>query len=178
MTNDVERIERVARMEAHRRYEALPQVNAFIAGVLWRSGITAAEFATLRPELVMTGDLVIDIQNHAATKAGKPARLTNKEGLLLVAIARRRGELVPSLTLMHEVWGEQYTHGEDHFLRMLMSALRLKIGRDYIITAWGEGYRLAMYPVPPLPLDDANVTEQSGPATEARAPGEEQAEQP
>lgn len=148
MTNEAERVERVARMEAHRRYESLPQVNSFIAGALWRSGIEASEVTT---PPVTTGDLVIDVQNQSVTKAGARLLLTYKEGQLLCALARRGGDLVQTEVLMQEVWGDKYHKGEVSFVRMLMAALRSKIGREYVITAWGAGYRLAMFPPTPSP---------------------------
>jgi two-component system, OmpR family, KDP operon response regulator KdpE len=92
------------------------------------------------------GELEIDLAAHAARLAGRPLRLTPTEFNLLVVLARNRGRLVRSQTLLRELWGEDHVN-DMPLLRTHIANLRHKLERGHrgsqelIRTEPGVGYR-------------------------------------
>ena len=98
--------------------------------------------ATLR-----VGELEIDHGSQTVRKRGVLIPLSPTEFRLLVTLAERQGEVVPSKALIARVWGNQYS-GETHYLRLYVRYLRQKLEDDpshprYIVNRWGTGYALA-----------------------------------
>ena len=96
--------------------------------------------------VVRTGDLEIDIERYEARQRQEPLDLTTKELALLVALARRLGELVRREQLAEEVWGAG-VWSVNRSLDVHMSSLRRKLGDSphhprYIQTVHGLGFRL------------------------------------
>ena len=94
---------------------------------------------------VVSGDLVIDLDNHRVTLAGGFVELTPTEYRLLETLARHRGRMIPIEQLLVEVWGPEY-EGHDDQVKHYIWSLRKKIERDpgdpqHIITERGFGYR-------------------------------------
>ena len=92
------------------------------------------------------GDLVIDLEKHSVTKAGKPVHLTPHEFDLLRLLARHEGKLLTHTTILREVWGPAYQR-ESSYIHVYVSQLRRKLEPDpsrprYILTEPGVGYRL------------------------------------
>jgi two-component system KDP operon response regulator KdpE len=92
------------------------------------------------------GELVIDVENRAATVAGREVQLTPHEFELLRVLAQNEGKLLTHPTILREVWGPAYGE-ESHYLHVYVSQLRRKIEPDparprYLLTAPGAGYRL------------------------------------
>ena len=92
------------------------------------------------------GQAEIDFEKHEATRAGQRVELTGKEFDVLRLLARHRGEIVTRDRLLEEVWGyETYPTTrtvDNHILR-----LRQKLEEDpanprYILSIYGEGYKL------------------------------------
>jgi two-component system KDP operon response regulator KdpE len=72
--------------------------------------------------------------------------VTRKEYELLRLLVRDAGRVVTHQHLLSEVWGPGFA-SETHYLRVLVSGLRQKLGDDpgdphYIVTEQGVGYRL------------------------------------
>ncbi|MCC7363855.1 MAG: response regulator transcription factor [Dehalococcoidia bacterium] len=101
-------------------------------------------------EVVHVGDIEIDLGAQVVRKHGELVALSPTEYRLLVSLAERPGEVVPSRALIARVWGDQYA-GESHYLRLYVRYLRQKLEDDpsrprYIVNRWGAGYTLATPP--------------------------------
>ncbi|MCC7345942.1 MAG: response regulator transcription factor, partial [Variibacter sp.] len=75
------------------------------------------------------GVLRIDLARREVSVRGQPVFLTRKEFSLLSLLARQPGRLITQSQLLREMWGP--THAQDaHYLRILVSKLRQKLGDD------------------------------------------------
>ena len=98
-------------------------------------------------EPVLTiGELVVDLQKHAVSVAGKPVHLTPHQYELLRLLALNEGKLLTHQMLLREVWGPGYAEAAN-LLHVNVSQLRRKIEPDrarprYVLTEPGAGYRL------------------------------------
>jgi len=105
-----------------------------------------------RREIIRVGDLEIDRTARTVRRDGALRSLRRKEFDLLVALARRAGEVVTRRELLAEVWGYQ----ADVVSRTLdthLAELRRKLGHrptdaGYIHTLAGTGYRIGDPDVP------------------------------
>ncbi|ALX03956.1 MULTISPECIES: response regulator [Aeromicrobium] len=102
--------------------------------------------APSRAPVVTVGDLVLDVEDRRATRAGEPVHLTPTEWKIVEVLARAQGRLVRQTTLLTEVWGPTYER-ETHYLRVYLAQLRRKLEDDpahprMLITDPGLGYRL------------------------------------
>lgn len=99
-----------------------------------------------RESLIRVGGLEIDRAARTVRKNGELVSLSPTEYRLLLSLAERPGEVVPSKALISRVWGNQYA-GESHYLRLYVRYLRQKLEDDpakprYILNRWGSGYTL------------------------------------
>ena len=95
--------------------------------------------------IVRFGDVVVDMDTRAVTKAGRAVRLTPTEFALLRELVINRGVLLSHATLLRRVWGPGYaTHTE--YTRVYIRRLRAKLetpgGPTLITTEPRSGYRL------------------------------------
>jgi DNA-binding response OmpR family regulator len=88
------------------------------------------------------GRLTIDFPDVRASCDGANVKLTNKEFLLLSALAKKRGRVVTRQQLLDQVWGYSY-YGDARTLDVHIRRLRQKLGAcgDCIETVVGVGYR-------------------------------------
>lgn len=88
------------------------------------------------------GRLTIDFADVRASCDGANVKLTNKEFLLLSALAKKRGRVVTRQQLLDQVWGYSY-YGDARTLDVHIRRLRQKLGGcgDCIETVVGVGYR-------------------------------------
>jgi two-component system KDP operon response regulator KdpE len=96
--------------------------------------------------VIRIGELVVDLEKHAVTRAGAPVHLTPHEFELLRVLAVNEGKLMTHRALLGEVWGRGYLN-ESNLLHVNVSQLRRKIEPDrahprYLLTEPGAGYRL------------------------------------
>lgn len=94
---------------------------------------------------VKIGDVLIDVERHEVIVRGESVHLSPTEFDLLETLMRHAGKLVTHRTLLHKVWGAEYT-SETQLLRVYIGHLRAKIEERqerpvYIITEPGIGYR-------------------------------------
>lgn len=95
---------------------------------------------------VTIGDLVIDVDAHEATLAGKSLDLSGKEFDLLAYLAERPGKMIGKRELLAAVWRQPYG-GADKTVDVHLSWLRKKLGETaaeprYIHTKRGIGVKL------------------------------------
>lgn len=90
--------------------------------------------------------LQADLARRAVRVDGTAVRLTRKEYEGLRLLVRNAGRVVTHQAMLRELWGPAYV-SQTHYLRVLMSSLRQKLGDDpaeprWIATEQGVGYRL------------------------------------
>lgn len=94
--------------------------------------------------------LVIDLELRQVSLHEVRVHLTRKEFAVLARLCRYAGRVVTQTQLLKEVWGP--THVDDtHYLRIVVSRLRQKLGDDpqtpvLLQTEAGVGYRLLVEP--------------------------------
>jgi DNA-binding response OmpR family regulator len=115
------------------------QLAARIKAVLARKG------GANGGEHLTAGDLEVDIPSRRVLRNSQAINLTPTEFNLLVALMRRKGEVLSSEELARQVWGPQYAT-EVGFVRRYIWHLRQKMEQDpdhpqYIHNERGFGYR-------------------------------------
>lgn len=91
------------------------------------------------------GNIVIDLLSRMVRVRGKEVSLTAREFDLLTFFAQHPGQVFTRTQLLDDVWG--YGHdGYEHTVNSHINRLRAKIETnpakpDYILTAWGVGYK-------------------------------------
>jgi two-component system response regulator PrrA len=123
------------------------QLTARIRAVMRRSGKTDED------PVITVGGLVIDTRSYEVSVDGRAVELARKEFELLLALARRAGEVVTKRDLLAEVWQLAWG-GSDRTVDVHLSWLRRKLGESaaaprYLHSVRGVGVRL-MAPVTPL----------------------------
>jgi DNA-binding response OmpR family regulator len=116
------------------------QVTARIRAVLRRTGRTDED------PVITVGGLCIDTRSYEVTVDGQPVELARKEFELLLALARRAGEVVSKRDLLAEVWQLAWG-GSDRTIDVHLSWLRRKLGESareprYLHSVRGVGVRL------------------------------------
>lgn len=94
--------------------------------------------------IIEIGDLVIEPRGFRATVAGAPAKLRAKEFQLLLALAKREGQLCTRRLLAEEVWGYEHMTSSrtiDVHVRRLRQAIEERSAYVYVHTVHGMGYR-------------------------------------
>jgi Response regulators consisting of a CheY-like receiver domain and a winged-helix DNA-binding domain len=94
---------------------------------------------------VSIGDVVVDLDAQAVTRAGEMIHLTPTEFSLLRELVLHRGKLLSHATLLRRVWGPGY-ETETEYIRVYVRRLRSKLespgGPSLITTEPRAGYRL------------------------------------
>ena len=116
------------------------QISARIRAVLRRTGRTEED------PVIAVGGLRIDTRSREVTVDGNEIDLARKEFELLLALARRAGEVVSKRDLLAEVWQLAWG-GSDRTVDVHLSWLRRKLGETaqhprYLHSVRGVGVRL------------------------------------
>src|SRR6201994_1983958 len=116
------------------------QLNARIKAVLRRSGRSDED------PVIVVGGLRIDTRSREVTVDGREIELARKEFELLLALARRVGEVVTKKDLLAEVWQLAWG-GSDRTVDVHLSWLRRKLGETasepvYLHSVRGAGVGL------------------------------------
>ena len=118
--------------------ELLARINA----TLRRSRPAPAEAAT--PEVVVAGDVEIDLTARKVTKGGELVHLTPTEFALLREFVTNPGVLLTHATLLRRVWGHGY-ETQTEYTRVYLARLRSKLedpeGPVLFVTEPRSGYR-------------------------------------
>jgi two-component system alkaline phosphatase synthesis response regulator PhoP len=114
--------------------------------LLRRAGQVHAE-KLHQDDCIIFKDLVIDVDKRKATVRGERMELTNKEFDLLVLLAKNPGKTFSRHDLLEIIWGVAFA-GYEHTITSHINRLRIKIETnlqhpEYILTAWGTGYRFS-----------------------------------
>ncbi len=100
-----------------------------------------------RPQRIVAGDIVLDMNAHIVTRRGEPVPLRQKEYEILLLLMTNIGTVITRERLFDEVWGTDWL-GDTRTLDVHMSWLRSKLEDDpsrpvYLQTVRGVGYRFA-----------------------------------
>jgi DNA-binding response OmpR family regulator len=111
-----------------------------VQSVLRRASPTVARAV----DVVVDGDLSVDLAGHRATLADSPLVLTSREFDLLAFLVQHPGEAFTREELMRRVWGWDF--GDRSTVTVHVRRLREKVERDpsgpvRLTTVWGVGYR-------------------------------------
>jgi DNA-binding response OmpR family regulator len=107
--------------------------------------MTGQETDPSRQNILVFGELRIDIPRRQVNLGEKTVRLTAKEFDLLAHFANNPGQVYTRSQLLDKVWG--YGHdGYEHTVNSHINRLRSKIELNpadpyYILTVWGIGYK-------------------------------------
>lgn len=98
------------------------------------------------PQVLVFGDLSVDLARREVTRASEPVHLTPIEYKLLVLFAQHAGKVLTHRHILKEVWGPAYAT-QTHYVRVHMAELRKKVEADpsrprLLVTEPGVGYRL------------------------------------
>jgi two-component system KDP operon response regulator KdpE len=98
-------------------------------------------------QVVIVGDVTIDLSARSVVRAGAKVHLTPKEWGLLSELAKRPGRVLTHAHLLRAVWGPAQ-EGQTEYLRVAVRALRQKLERvpaepRLIINEPAVGYRLS-----------------------------------
>ncbi len=113
------------------------EVDLRIKNVLWRRHSIQIQ------DMIVWGDLLINLGNYEVTIRGKAIDLTLKEYELLKHLARHRGRVFTRDELLTAVWGYDYFSGT-RTVDVHVRRLRMKIERHgvhIITTVRGVGYK-------------------------------------
>lgn len=102
------------------------------------------------PRPLIAGDVVVDVEAHEVTLAGRGLALPRKEFDLLVALMEDAGRVVPRQRLLDRVWGERCTT-DTKTLDVHIQRLRARLCTDAsdprrILTVRGVGYKFEPSP--------------------------------
>lgn len=86
-------------------------------------------------------DISLNFKTSTVFVKEKELKLTNKEWLLLEYLMKNKGTTLSRNKLIETVWGVEYD-GDERTLDTHIKRLRDKIGKEYITTFVGIGYRL------------------------------------
>jgi two-component system, OmpR family, KDP operon response regulator KdpE len=98
------------------------------------------------PVMLDDGHLLIDLGKRWVSLDGNKVELTPKEYAVISRLAQSPNCVITQTQLLQEIWGKAHKQ-DSHYLRIIISHLRQKIGDDpaephYIRTEAGVGYRL------------------------------------
>jgi DNA-binding response OmpR family regulator len=101
--------------------------------------------ATSDDEVIVSGDLRVDMKRREVTRKDLPLELKPKEMELLIYFLRNRGRAFTREQLLREVWGYDF-YGDSRTVDVHVSWLRQKIEEQAskpvrILTVRGVGYR-------------------------------------
>lgn len=122
------------------------ELMARTKALLRRAEQTHAE-KTDQKEKIVFKDLIIEISKRKATVKGERMELTNKEFDLLALLATNPGKTFSRHELLELIWGVAFA-GYEHTITSHIKRLRIKMesnlqNPEYILTAWGTGYRFS-----------------------------------
>lgn len=98
-------------------------------------------------QVLVFGNIEVDLINHTIKKNGEIVKLTSTEFSLLALMAKNAGKVLTHTFILKEIWGYGYLE-QTQYLRVFVAQLRKKIednpsSPSLIITESGIGYRFS-----------------------------------
>ena len=98
-------------------------------------------------DVILHSGLELNTGTHDCLLNGKPLALTPTEFAILRILLERKGKVVSSEELFHEIWKDEYYSKSNNTITVHIRHLREKLGDTidspkYIKTIWGVGYKI------------------------------------
>ena len=98
-------------------------------------------------DILIHSGLVLNIRTHECTLNEKQLVLTPTEFSILKILCQKKGCVVSSEELFHQIWGDEYFIKNNNTITVHIRHLREKMGDSfeepqYIKTVWGCGYKI------------------------------------
>ena len=111
-----------------------------------RRATTYSNQVEAKQDMIVIGDLTIDIMNFSVMKKQQTVKLTSKEFAIMKLFVTNRKRVFTKQQIYQLIWNDAY-YGDENIINVHMSRLREKIEDDpsnpqYIKTLWGIGYKL------------------------------------
>lgn len=91
--------------------------------------------------VLIHGDVQLDLRTRRASVEGRPVELTAREFTMLETFMRHPGQVLSREQLLSHVWGYDYDPGSN-VVDVYIGYLRRKLGPALIATVRGMGYRM------------------------------------
>lgn len=98
-------------------------------------------FKAVQEEVIQIDELSINISTHEVLLKDKQINLTPYEFKILVLLAQNRGKVFSIASIYGNIWEEDYV-ASDRTVTVHIRRIREKIGKEYIKTVWGVGYKI------------------------------------
>lgn len=100
-----------------------------------------------RSDVISHLGLIMNIKTHECILNEKPLELTPTEFSILRILLQRKGDVVSSEELFHEIWQDEYYSKSTNTITVHIRHLREKLddtnaNTRYIKTIWGVGYKI------------------------------------
>jgi DNA-binding response OmpR family regulator len=95
-------------------------------------------------EMMYRKDITIDLEKKEIYRKDKLVHLTNKEFLIVALLLTNHGQTISRTNLLEEVRGSDATWENDSKLDVYISTIRKKLGKEFIQTEKGIGYRIGL----------------------------------
>lgn len=114
------------------------ELLARIQALLRRSGQVAAQNG---PSVLVCGDLVLDVEQHLAKFKGEYLELSNREWAILIPLVSHPNKIFSKSNLEDKLYDFD-SDISSNTIEVYVHHLRNKLGKDFIRTIRGLGYRL------------------------------------
>ena len=104
-------------------------------------GAVARRYSGNPNPVVILGDLTVYLAARHVLRGGKAVALTAREWVLFEAFVQRPGQILSKSQLEDRLYSFE-SEVESNTIEVHISRLRKKLGRDWIETLRGLGYRL------------------------------------
>lgn len=104
-------------------------------------GVVARRYSGNPNPVVILGDLTVELAARHVLRDGKAVALTAREWVLFEAFVQRPGQILSKSQLEDRLYSFE-SEVESNTIEVHISRLRKKLGRDWIETLRGLGYRL------------------------------------
>ncbi|MBJ9986026.1 response regulator transcription factor [Acinetobacter sp. S40] len=115
------------------------ELLARIHALLRRSGKEAQ--ATSQDQILKSGDVILNIEKHVATVKGQEIELSNREWAILIPLMTHPNKIFSKANLEDKLYDFD-SEVTSNTIEVYVHHLRSKLGKDFIRTIRGLGYRL------------------------------------
>lgn len=129
-----------------RPLEVVARVKAQLRRYMKYNPAKQEQTQTPSEEITHAG-LVMNTKNFECFLHEQPLQLTPTEFAILRILLERKGNVISSEELFHEIWQEEYYSKSNNTISVHIRHLREKMqniteSADYIKTVWGVGYKI------------------------------------
>ena len=115
------------------------ELLARIHALLRRSGKEA--HSTSQDQVLRSGDVILNVEKHVATLNGQEVELSNREWAILIPLMTHPNKIFSKANLEDKLYDFD-SEVTSNTIEVYVHHLRSKLGKDFIRTIRGLGYRL------------------------------------